>query len=167
MSVQEKGTQKIAFDLTCTPGQHFTGRGIMDRFKTLWAGWAVVDRGAVDGTQLSPSVFLPLIPRLLSFSTLPLLWSSLNRSCSTASNPDASPAGVRIYHGGDTGYRAVLDGQNEDEVPFCPAFQQIGEKFGGFEFAMIPIGLVSGLSSFLYPFCRACARVLTCGFLFP
>jgi N-acyl-phosphatidylethanolamine-hydrolysing phospholipase D len=33
-----------------------------------------------------------------------------------------------------------MDGQNEDEVPFCPAFQQIGEKFGGFDFAMIPIG---------------------------
>jgi hypothetical protein len=73
MSLQEKGTQKIAFDLTCTPGQHFTGRGIMDRFKTLWAGWAVVDRGAVNGTQLSLSVSLPLIPRLLSLSTLPLL----------------------------------------------------------------------------------------------
>ncbi|KAJ6468101.1 Metallo-hydrolase/oxidoreductase [Mycena vitilis] len=29
------------FDITFTPGQHFTGRGILDRFKTLWGGWVV------------------------------------------------------------------------------------------------------------------------------
>jgi N-acyl-phosphatidylethanolamine-hydrolysing phospholipase D len=25
----------------CTPCQHFTGRGLHDRFKTLWSSWAV------------------------------------------------------------------------------------------------------------------------------
>ncbi|GLB43039.1 putative beta-lactamase superfamily domain containing protein [Lyophyllum shimeji] len=48
--------------------------------------------------------------------------------------------GVKVFFGGDTGYRAVLDGQDEDNVPVCPAFKEIGEKFGGFDFAMISIG---------------------------
>jgi N-acyl-phosphatidylethanolamine-hydrolysing phospholipase D len=33
-----------------------------------------------------------------------------------------------------------MDGQNEDEVPTCPAFKTIGETFGGFDVALIPIG---------------------------
>jgi len=29
---------------TCTPAQHFSGRGIMDKGKTLWSGWAISSR---------------------------------------------------------------------------------------------------------------------------
>ncbi|KAK4054824.1 Protein-lysine N-methyltransferase efm4 [Microbotryomycetes sp. JL201] len=29
------------FRITCTPCQHFSGRGLLDRNKTLWASWAV------------------------------------------------------------------------------------------------------------------------------
>jgi N-acyl-phosphatidylethanolamine-hydrolysing phospholipase D len=47
-----------------------------------------------------------------------------------------------VYFAGDTGYRTVLDGENEEEVPYCPAFEEIGKTFGGFDFAMIPIGYV-------------------------
>jgi len=35
----------------------------------------------------------------------------------------------------DTGYRSVADGQTEDEVPTCPAFKQIGDKYGPFDLA--------------------------------
>lgn len=45
----------------------------------------------------------------------------------------------------DTGYRAVKDG------PTCPVFKQIGDKFGGVDFAAIPIwrgGTLSFVSSF-------------------
>ena len=45
-----------------------------------------------------------------------------------------------MFFGGDTGYRAVFDGETEDELPVCPAFKEIGEKFGGFDLAFIPIG---------------------------
>ncbi|KAF8331153.1 hypothetical protein F5887DRAFT_1081400 [Amanita rubescens] len=47
---------------------------------------------------------------------------------------------VKIYFAGDTGYRAVVDGEDEDKFPHCPAFREIGEVFSGFDFAMIPIG---------------------------
>ncbi|THH27336.1 hypothetical protein EUX98_g6854 [Antrodiella citrinella] len=49
-------------------------------------------------------------------------------------------SGKKAYFGGDTGYRTVLDGEDEDKVPTCPAFKEIGEKLGPFDFAMIPIG---------------------------
>lgn len=44
------------------------------------------------------------------------------------------------FFGGDTGYRSVLDGQDEDKVPVCEAFKQIGERFGEIDLAMIPVG---------------------------
>lgn len=32
---------QLAFDVTCTPAQHRTGRGIRDQLKSLWASWVV------------------------------------------------------------------------------------------------------------------------------
>jgi N-acyl-phosphatidylethanolamine-hydrolysing phospholipase D len=48
--------------------------------------------------------------------------------------------GAKVWFAGDTGYRSVKDGENEDEVPHCPAFEKIELKFGGFDLALIPIG---------------------------
>lgn len=76
----------------CLPAQHFTGRGVLDRFHTLWASWAV------------------------------------------------TTASKKVWFGGDTGYRSVAEGEDENAVPTCPAFRAIGDAFGGFDFAMIPIG---------------------------
>ncbi|KAJ6594813.1 beta-lactamase superfamily domain-containing protein [Mycena capillaripes] len=47
-------THTVAFDITFTPGQHFTGRGILDRFKTLWGGW-VVEAVPEDGATVPPA----------------------------------------------------------------------------------------------------------------
>lgn len=115
-SSNERATTKLAFDITCTPAQHFTGRGVFDRFKSLWASWVVeeVTQGAV--------------------------------SSDVKASPDK---GVKVYFAGDTGYRAVRPGQDEDKVPFCPAFREIGQKFGGFDFAMIPIGYVMFKNKYL------------------
>ena len=96
----------LSVDLTCTPCQHFTGRGLNDRRLTLWASWAVEE-----------------------------------------STVGKSEKGLKLFFGGDTGYRSVKDGENEDEVPSCPVFKEIGEVFGGFDVALIPIGLVVLLSS--------------------
>ena len=38
-------------------------------------------------------------------------------------------------HDRDTGYRSVADGQDEDTVPRCPAFKNIGQKYGPFNLA--------------------------------
>ncbi|KAK0215407.1 hypothetical protein IW262DRAFT_1299675 [Armillaria fumosa] len=48
--------------------------------------------------------------------------------------------GKKVYFAGDTGYRSVKDGEDEEGRPVCPAFKEIGEHFSGFDLAMIPIG---------------------------
>ena len=50
-----------------------------------------------------------------------------------------------VYFAGDTAYRTVRDGEDEDKVPVCPAFAEVGERFGGFDMALLPIGWVSQL----------------------
>lgn len=49
----------------------------------------------------------------------------------------------KVYFAGDTGYRTVHDGEDEDKVPVCPAFAQVGERFGGVDVALLPIGAYS------------------------
>jgi L-ascorbate metabolism protein UlaG (beta-lactamase superfamily) len=46
----------------------------------------------------------------------------------------------KVYFAGDTGYRTVRDGEDEDKVPVCPAFAEVGERFGGVDVALLPIG---------------------------
>ncbi|RKP37554.1 beta-lactamase superfamily domain-containing protein [Dimargaris cristalligena] len=89
--------------VVCTPCQHFTGRGLTDRYRTLWASFCLV-----------------------------------------------FPSGQRFYFAGDTGYRTVtsraheatLD-QPDDPTPVCPAFKEIGDRYGPFDLACIPIGAYS------------------------
>ncbi|CAL1711708.1 unnamed protein product [Somion occarium] len=49
----------------------------------------------------------------------------------------------KVYFAGDTGYRTVRDGENEEDQPVCPAFAEIGERIGPFDLALIPIGAYS------------------------
>ena len=56
--------------------------------------------------------------------------------------PSGPTQGVKVFFGGDIGYRAVKDGEDEEKVPVCPVFKAIGDRFGGFDLAMIPIGSV-------------------------
>jgi N-acyl-phosphatidylethanolamine-hydrolysing phospholipase D len=62
----------------CTPAQHFSGRGVGDRDRTLWCGWSI-----------------------------------------------AAPA-RQLFFAGDTGYH--------------PEFSSIGDRFGPFHAALLPIG---------------------------
>ena len=52
-----------------------------------------------------------------------------------------------LFFAGDTGYRAVLSPnpsqQEEDSMPRCPAFAEIGKEYGPFDLALLPIGLYS------------------------
>jgi len=53
----------------------------------------------------------------------------------------------KIYFAGDTGYRSVpqphMSREEEDALPVCPAFKQVGELLGPFDLALLPIGLCS------------------------
>lgn len=68
------------------------------------------------------------------------LWASWALEELSPSGQESTKAGFKVWFGGDTGYRYVEDGQDEDQVPFCPAFKEIGDKFGSFDLALIPIG---------------------------
>ncbi|KAF8223407.1 N-acyl-phosphatidylethanolamine-hydrolyzing phospholipase D [Tricholoma matsutake] len=108
---QEAQNQTAVVDVTCTPCQHLTGRRVIDNCKSLWASWVIEEVRSPSHPQQVEDVSLR--------------------------NMDP-PA--KVFFGGDTGYRCVSDGQDEDKVPVCPVFKEIGQKFGGFDFAMIPIG---------------------------
>jgi N-acyl-phosphatidylethanolamine-hydrolysing phospholipase D len=54
----------------------------------------------------------------------------------------------KLYFAGDTGYRTVREGEDEDKVPVCPAFAEVGERFGGVDVALLPIGC--GMTDSLY-----------------
>ena len=70
------------------------------------------------------------------------LWSSW--VVEGAPTADVENRGGKVYFAGDTGYRAMKDANKLDDesLPYCPAFKEIGERWEGFDFAMIPIGLV-------------------------
>ncbi|KAF3928264.1 hypothetical protein AA313_de0208133 [Arthrobotrys entomopaga] len=48
--------------------------------------------------------------------------------------------GKKLYFSGDTGYRYVSEVDNDTDRPPCPAFAEIGEKYGPFDLALLPIG---------------------------
>ncbi|KAJ3295589.1 hypothetical protein HK104_002493 [Borealophlyctis nickersoniae] len=49
-----------------------------------------------------------------------------------------------FFFGGDTGYRTVPSNDADlSQLPVCPAFKEIGEKYGPFDMAAIPIGAYS------------------------
>lgn len=93
-----------AIKLTCVPAQHFSGRSLSDRNKTVWAGW---------------------------------IFEALSK--------DANQKGKKVYFAGDSGYRQITrehlqSGKSDDTLPYCPAFEEIGELFGPIDFSAIPIG---------------------------
>ncbi|KAI8075268.1 beta-lactamase superfamily domain-containing protein [Gongronella butleri] len=58
----------------------------------------------------------------------------------------------KVFFGGDTGYRTVppeagpereYDEAYLSTLPHCPAFKEIGDRFGSFDVALIPIGAYS------------------------
>ncbi|KAK7512463.1 beta-lactamase superfamily domain-containing protein [Phyllosticta citriasiana] len=56
---------------------------------------------------------------------------------------DIKGPGKKLYFAGDTGYRTVPEGTSAADVaalPHCPAFKDIGELYGPFDLALLPIG---------------------------
>jgi L-ascorbate metabolism protein UlaG (beta-lactamase superfamily) len=59
-------------------------------------------------------------------------------------SPIEDTAQKKLFFAGDTGYRAI-DMEKEspeewDTLPGCPAFREIGDRFGPFDLALLPIG---------------------------
>lgn len=111
MNVDGIGSIKV----TCTPAQHFTGRGLFDRNASLWASWAIEGLHRDTGESR-----MKVNERICPYAST----SQRLKSCS------------QCYFGGDTGYCAVEDDKNHDldeSRPYCPAFKEIGDKFNGFD----------------------------------
>lgn len=77
-------------------------------------------------------------------------WTTLWSSWAVESNPvnpstdlpvnESTTPNKKVWFGGDTGYRSVRHDEDEDSVPVCPAFKQVGDAFGEFDLGLIPIG---------------------------
>ena len=116
----------LSFDITCTPCQHFSGRKVFDDFQTLWCSWAI--EASVPSDEKADI-------------------ANGNETVATKRDEEAPRDSLKVYFAGDTGYRSVRDDEDEATVPTCPVFKEIGEVFGGFDFAMIPIGWVESVFS--------------------
>ncbi|CAO1634643.1 unnamed protein product [Parajaminaea phylloscopi] len=103
-----------------TPAQHFSARSPFDRDQTLWGSWAI--------HTLAPTSSEP--------------------TASSASQPPLS----RIWFSGDSGYRFlprhVKTLEEEEKLPHCPAFKEIGELLGPFDLAAIACGAYSPRAMF-------------------
>ncbi|KAF2662769.1 Metallo-hydrolase/oxidoreductase [Lophiostoma macrostomum CBS 122681] len=98
-------------EFICTPAQHRSGRVPWAFESTLWCSWIV------------------------SAPTPP--------SSSISATTPASQT-KRLFFAGDTGYCAVSSdsqlGHQDAPHPPCPAFKEIGELYGPFDLALLPIG---------------------------
>ncbi|PLW10146.1 hypothetical protein PCANC_14934 [Puccinia coronata f. sp. avenae] len=127
--------------ITCVPAQHSSGRSLLDQNTSLWCGWVV--------EQLY-SGSLPFKPEVMRTSS-PDVASLLPPNPGTtpsSSSPQLKPNDHRnrrrkccVYFAGDTGYRSP-----QDRDLICPAFKEIGERFGPIDFSMIPIWRGGSLS---------------------
>ena len=108
--------------MTCTPSQHFSGRGIFDRGSTLWCSW-VLETCPVNADPEPHS-------------------NDKNTDTDNGKFSNSNNSGTKkLFFAGDTGYRHVPHGSLETTMPSCPAFREIGAHFGPFDLALLPIGL--------------------------
>ncbi|KAI9810463.1 MAG: hypothetical protein M1827_006239 [Pycnora praestabilis] len=79
-------------------------------------------------------------------STLWCSWVVEEIALASVSEPQA-PRTRKLFFSGDTGYRAMPCNEPSKEFessqPHCPAFAEIGQHFGPFDLALLPIGLYS------------------------
>lgn len=119
----------------------------------------------VSSTGSSPFFSFRVRPSLCSsvcffrFLSAASLWSSFVIEPLTTDTPTPTPT-LKFWFAGDTGYSALpataasADHTVDLTRPVCPAFKEIGERWGGFDLALIPIGAyeprsVCGFSSAL------------------
>ncbi|KAG2486110.1 hypothetical protein HYH03_015205 [Edaphochlamys debaryana] len=120
--------------VTMTPAQHWSARGILDRFQTLWGGFVVTAPAPPPApsnlTTSSSSGPSPTSPASAPASSTPSPPDASAGPATPAAPAAAGPKGgaepLRFYFVGDTGYG--------------PFFPEIGKRLGPFDLAAIPIG---------------------------
>jgi L-ascorbate metabolism protein UlaG (beta-lactamase superfamily) len=125
-------------EVICTPCQHFSGRGLSDRMSTLWSSWVIrsLPCRQVEVKQEEEVKEERIVGEEAG---------KVEEKKEGKKNAEEGEEVVSFYFAGDTGYRAVPKGfQGEvDELPNCPEFKRIGEKYGPFSLSAIPIGAYS------------------------
>lgn len=107
-------TIPMAFEITCVPSQHQSNRSLLDRNKGLWGGFVV--------SNLAPETK-----------------DSLSEAQANAISAMDDVGPFSCFFAGDTGYGYVAqEGAEPEEV--CPAFKEMGQRFNGFDLALLPIG---------------------------
>ncbi|KAL2610392.1 hypothetical protein R1flu_028965 [Riccia fluitans] len=104
------GEKERSLRAICTPCQHFSGRGLLDRNKTLWGSWVL--EGETKKVYFAGDT---------GFCTVP-------KECT-------HPGGLPSVEADPS---AVLT-----NLPVCPAFEEIGKRFGPIDTSFIPIGAYS------------------------
>jgi N-acyl-phosphatidylethanolamine-hydrolysing phospholipase D len=128
-----KSTVTMSFEITCVPSQHQSNRSINDRNQGLWCGYVV--------TSVTP------VSRNAVFSEV----EQSRRITSMVPSDEHEP--FSCFFAGDTGYGYVPPGKSQATY-VCPAFRDIGDRFDGFDLALLPIGYVwqsCELSIVFYP----------------
>ena len=153
VEVEVDGVGKIR--LACTPAQHFSGRTVWDTGSGLWCSWVIEeDLGVPTGGQNSDTKTGTVDPtRKLYFSgKLIYIISKIDRyrllsniKIRNSIYQFRTLSTLLIVRVGDTGYRArpSPEPKNLSSLPHCPAFSDIGELYGPFDLALLPIGLYS------------------------
>ncbi|KAF2806035.1 Metallo-hydrolase/oxidoreductase [Mytilinidion resinicola] len=102
-------------EVVCTPAQHGSGRTPWGFFGTLWCSWVIQE-----------------------------VLSGGAASVSEEDGAEKQRIGKKLYFTGDTGYCCVHSDAElssaHSPVPPCPAFAEIGQLYGPFDLALLPIG---------------------------
>ena len=115
------------FRAVAVPARHWTRRKPMGTNQRLWCGWVIVPTGGgEDGGADGASRFDP------PGAALDPPGAALDPPGAALDPPAAAQthvpegSGPRVWFAGDSGY--------------CPAFSEIGERFGPFDASLVPIG---------------------------
>ncbi|KKY18600.1 putative nape-hydrolyzing phospholipase d [Diplodia seriata] len=135
--VAARGVKGAAARVVATPSQHFSGRGVWDAGKALWCSWVVEEVGLNEATA-DDDEDLP---------------SEQQKRANDAQDAATGGGPRRLFFAGDTGYRSVppavvsggaaADPDALARLPRCPAFAEIGQLYGPFDLALLPIGCYS------------------------
>jgi N-acyl-phosphatidylethanolamine-hydrolysing phospholipase D len=118
------------------PAQHHSQRGLFDRYHALWCGFVVTsDAATTSATTAATSTTGGA--------------STVGAGAGASLEPaPVAPERRSFFFAGDTGYRSVAEGVEPDSaeekaVPVCPAFKEIGARYGPIDLGLIPIGAYS------------------------